>query len=86
MQRRNHASRAAAWAALPQGFWPVHRRDGMLVVGDGKTELALQREQRARSTVFHWTTEFPADGERAAPPSRDPLTDPETIPGMELLS
>lgn len=54
MIRRNHPSREAAIrAAVEAGYWPLHRRDSIYVLGNGKEQLAIQREERARSTVFH---------------------------------
>lgn len=54
MIRRNHPSREAAIrAAVEAGYWPVHRRDSLYVLSDGKQHLAIQRETRARSEVFH---------------------------------
>jgi hypothetical protein len=44
------------------GFSQRHRRDGLEVwMRDDGTEIALQRERRPRSTVWHWTKEFPTD-------------------------
>lgn len=65
MINRGHTTEQAAWAeALKNNFWPCQRGDGLLVVSNGKTRLALQREHRARSTQWHWVTDFPPDVKR----------------------
>lgn len=43
------------------GYWPRHRRDGVMVVSNGKRELVLQRETRPRSIVWHWSAGVPAE-------------------------
>jgi len=54
LTRRDHPSVAAAIAeARKFEFWPVHRPDGLLVLSNGKERLAVQRETRPRSVVFH---------------------------------
>lgn len=47
--------------ARKHGYWPRHRRDGLNVWRKGEQELALKRERRPRSTVWHWVSEVPAD-------------------------
>lgn len=51
---RNYPTReAAVGAAVAAGYWPRHRYDHIYVLSNGKRELAIQREDRPRSTVFH---------------------------------
>lgn len=62
MIRRNHSSREAAIReAMGHGYWPTHRRDGMLVLSNGKQQVALQRERMPRSLRFHLVEDFPED-------------------------
>jgi hypothetical protein len=56
MTRREHNSRASAIReAVRHGYWDKAgiRADGIYILTDGKNELAIQRETRARSVVFH---------------------------------
>ena len=52
---------AAMKEAREHDYWPRHRRDGLNVWSDGKREIVLKRERRARSTVWHWQREIPRD-------------------------
>lgn len=62
MKRRDHKSVAdAIREAAAHDFLPIHRRDGLHVLSDGKRKVAIARETRARSVVFHLVDEFPAD-------------------------
>ena len=56
MKTRDFASPTEARReAARASYWPRHRHDGVDVWrrDDGK-EIALAREERARSTVWHW--------------------------------
>ena len=55
MIRRNHGSREEAIrTALRAGYWPISRRDGLWVLRrDDGSEVAVAREERARSQVWH---------------------------------
>lgn len=61
MNKRNHASRETAIReAMKNGYWPRHST-GVLVLSDGKHELAIQRETRPRSTAYHLVKYEPAN-------------------------
>lgn len=61
---RNHPTRETAiQTAVAGGYWPRHRYDHLFVLSNGKRELAIQREDRPRSTVFH-LVDAPADKRR----------------------
>lgn len=56
MTLREHPTRAAAIAeAVKHGYWTQAgiRRDGHLILANGKRPLAILRETRARSVVYH---------------------------------
>ncbi len=62
MKRCDHRSAAEAIReAMRHDFIPAHRRDGLIVLSNGKRQVAVAREARPRSTVFHLVDEFPAD-------------------------
>lgn len=54
MTCREHPDRPAAIReAMKHGYIPIHRSDGLLVFSNGKQKIAVQRETRPRSVVFH---------------------------------
>lgn len=71
MIRRDHKARATAIReAYDHGFWqkPGLRQDGIYVLTDGKQELAIHRDARPRSTVYH-LVEAPSDQPTIGPSS-----------------
>lgn len=56
MITRNHNSpELARKEARRAGYWPQHQPDGRDVwARDDGRRVALVREERARSTVWHW--------------------------------
>lgn len=54
MKRRDHVTREDAIRELMKhDYLPLSRRDGLLVFSNGKERAGIQREERARSTVYH---------------------------------
>ena len=64
MKTRDFASATQARVEASRcGYSPIHRTDGIDVwKRDDGTCIALQRETRKRSVVWHWTKTFPEDG------------------------
>lgn len=62
MIRRNHGSKIAAIReAMNHRYLPLCRRDGVLAFSDGRNTVAVAREDRARSSVWHLVPP-PTDG------------------------
>lgn len=80
LQRREHPSVAAAIrAAGAFDYTPVHRSDGFHVLSNGKERLAIRREQRPRSTVWHLVPVAELEAALAA------QTEPQHHPGDRVV-
>jgi len=66
MKTREFPSAQAAVAeALKFGYWPKHRRDGLIVMSNGRREYGVAVETRPRSKAYHLDERVPPDaGER----------------------